>query len=79
MNTLEMAMELRKNPSLKAHCVVGDVLWKVKCVNGSIMWDDDRKPEFLDMSDCILRYNDWNIFKEEKRSVELFHRLKYQT
>jgi len=76
MNTLEMAIELRKNPYLKANCIVGDKLWRVKCVNGSIMWDDSReKPEFLDMSDCILRYNNWNVFKEEKKKVEIFHRL----
>ena len=78
MNTLEMAIELRKNPELKAHCAVGDKLWIVKCVNGSIMWDDDRKPEFLDMSDCILRYNNWNVFKEEKKKVEVFHKLNIQ-
>lgn len=76
MNTLEMAIELRKNPTLKAMCVVGDVLWKVKCVNGSIMWDDDtRKPEFLDMSDCILRYDNWNLV-EENKTVEIFHHME---
>ena len=75
MNTLEMAIELRKNPDLKAHCVVGDKLWRVKCVDGSIMWDDGRAPEFLDMSDCLLRHNNWNIYKEERKKVEVFHRL----
>lgn len=67
MNTLEMAMELRKNPKLKAQCQVGNVIWKVKCVNGSIMWDDSsRPPEFLDMSNCILRHNNWSLIEENK-------------
>jgi|GEM_PF-2517713 len=77
MNTLEMVNELRKNPNLKAHCVVRDELWKVKCVNGSIMWDDHfhPRPGLLNMSNRILRLNDWNIYKEEKKEVEIFHRL----
>jgi len=75
VNTLEMAIELRKNPELKANCVVGDKLWKVKCVNGSIMWDDNRESKFLDMSDCLLNHNNWNVYKEEKKKVDVFHRL----
>jgi hypothetical protein len=78
MNTLEMAIELRKNPKLKAKCKVGDVIWKVKCINGSIMWDDDtRKPEFLQMDDCILRRNYWDIY-EENKTIELFHHMEIE-
>jgi len=74
MNTLEMAIELRKNPTLKAMCVVGNAVWKVKCVNGSIMWEDNtRRSEFLDMSDYVLRYNHWCIYKEENNTIELYH------
>ncbi len=73
MNTLEMAIELRKNPKLKAQCTVGDVTWKVKCINGSLMRDDEnRPPEFLDMSDCILRHNNWALI-EENKVCELYY------
>lgn len=74
MNTLEMAIELRKNPNLKATCVDGDRLWKVKCVNGNIMWDDKRT-ELLSMCDRILEHDNWNIYSEEKKLVKLTCRM----
>lgn len=73
MDTLEMAQKLRKNPKLKAECRVGDVVWKVKCVNGSIMWDDPyRPPEFVDMSNCILDYHNW-VLIEENKMCEIYY------
>ncbi len=66
MNTLEMALELRKNPKLKAQCNVGNNIWKVKCVNGNIMWDDNGAPDTLKMRDCILKYDNWVLIEEDK-------------
>ena len=72
MNTLEMIIELRKNPNLKA--VIEDSTLKVKCINGSIVWDNDKEPVFLNMTNCILCINNWMLIEENKK-VELFHQM----
>lgn len=65
MDTLEMANKLLKNPKLRARKVFPDgVTWIVKNINGSIMFDGDTNPCFLDFSDCCLRHKDWELVRE---------------
>lgn len=72
MNTLEMAMKLRENERLKAKLTFPEgVTWKVKCINGSIMWDEER-PKFLEMSNCLLMHDNWEII-EPKKEVYLIY------
>lgn len=73
MNTLEMINELRKNPKLKAICVVDDKLWKVKCVGGNIVWDNNS--EYLCLSDYVLNQNKWSVFTEGQKYVKIYKRL----
>lgn len=65
MNTLEMAIELRKNKELRYQCKVGDVTWIAKNVNGSIMFDGEKFARFLDFSNCILDHEEWELVREE--------------